>query len=165
METEVFGAVFWIPDGQAPESDTSMLIGFSPAEANRVPNPDSSLIEIKSVQFYAGSAPSYYSPDAVAANLSRLYGEKELLGSDWGLTSIRSSEYPDHLPDWYRLGTNDSTFITCLGSDETSVCRNFVDLKDKHLFVSFLSTLRAVRHNALTISTLRDLLQEWEAAY
>ncbi|NTH81488.1 hypothetical protein G6K97_30550 [Agrobacterium rhizogenes] len=163
MEREAFGVQFWIPDGHAPERNLSWQPEFSPPETSRLLDPDASIIKVESIRYYETSAPDdYYSPDARVRNLLRLYGGQASLSGEGDLTMIKSREYPEQPGDWFRQSRDDSVFITCLGIADRSVCKGFIDLKDKHLSIFFLSNFRALRHNALIISTLRNLLQQWE---
>lgn len=163
INSKGLGVQFWIPDGKAPERDMFWRPEFNPPEKDRPnPSPDEWAISVQSIVYYKDVPLNQDNPDLRIDNLVRRDAKQVLLDRDGNLTLIRSRKYPEQKMGWFRIEPNQTLFFSCLGSDERRLCQSYLDMKDKHLAVYFLSPGRAMYMHATTVSMLRSLLQRWE---
>lgn len=161
IDTKVLGMQFWIPDGRAPERDLFWNGNFNPTETSHSdPTPSDWVIKVTAISFYDQTPPSDVNPDKGINNLLKLHKSPKLESFE-GLTGIASTFPSVETRHWYSKSSNESLLFFCLGPLSTSVCQGYLDLKDKHLAVHFITAGSAVRFHGAIVSVLRSLLDHW----
>lgn len=154
------GIQFWIPDGKAPERDLFWQPEFKPIEKDRpAPGPGEWVIKVTSIKYYEKE------PD-VAENVDRLINNiRQRLPTTVQENDLMAIKRDGIGSDTYALFQQESTFgllFTCNWPAERDVCQGFINFKDKHLAVHFLTLRGSIQWNRNIIETLTKLLTGWE---
>ncbi|TAU35281.1 hypothetical protein ELH27_36720 [Rhizobium leguminosarum] len=162
IRADSLGVQFWIPDGKAPERDLFFNGEYNPPEPRR-PHPTENewVIKFVDISHYSVGPSARADPDLQFKNIMRLFEKEASIKQDGDLKLIEFDDPSKTSKYWFQEDDEKSLFFWC---GRSAVCQGVIDLKDKHLAGQFLLTRPSIRFHATIVSTLQNLLQQWELA-